>query len=287
MNRRHFIQETSSALALLSCFPGDLSAIARFKDPAKLEQRSLGKTGERLSILGFGGIVVMNATPREASQRVAEAIDAGINYFDVAPSYGNAEERLGPALEPYRKKVFLACKQPSVVKRGPQQVERSLRKCGPDHFDLPASRGDSSGRVDDLQLNGALEAFRGAQQAAKSASWDSPPIRRSSLASWSVSISAILFPSTLRPGMPATLVPRFSPRPVKTDGHSRLEPWPGGATERREKRYPKCWYEPLDVLSEAMLGLRFTLSHPVTAAIPPGDENLFRMALGLAADFAP
>ena len=36
-----------------------------------------------------------------------------------------------------------------------------------------------------------------------------------------------------------------------------------------------------------MLGLRFTLSHPITAAIPPGDENLFRMALQLAARFTP
>ena len=35
-----------------------------------------------------------------------------------------------------------------------------------------------------------------------------------------------------------------------------------------------------------MMGLRFTLSHPVTAAIPPGDENLFKMALGLAAKFS-
>ena len=41
---------------------------------------------------------------------VAEAVDRGINYFDVAPSYGNAEDMLGPALEPHRKGVFLACK---------------------------------------------------------------------------------------------------------------------------------------------------------------------------------
>jgi len=71
-----------------------------------LERRSLGKTGEKLSILGLGGVVVMNATEEQASQRVEEAIDHGINYFDVAPSYGNAEDMMGPALEPYRKNVF-------------------------------------------------------------------------------------------------------------------------------------------------------------------------------------
>ncbi len=60
-------------------------------------------------------------------------------------------------------------------------------------------------------------------------------------------------------------------------------PWPKDGP----KTYSKCWYQPLSEPSEAMMGLRFTLSHPVTAALPPGDENLFKMALGLAAKFSP
>ena len=60
-------------------------------------------------------------------------------------------------------------------------------------------------------------------------------------------------------------------------------PWPKDG----KKTHEKCWYEPLAEPSDAMMGLRFTLSHPVTAAIPPGDENLFRMALDLAAKFTP
>jgi len=52
----------------------------------------------------------MNEETGAASNIVAEAVDRGINYFDVAPSYGNAQERLGPALAPYRNKSFLACK---------------------------------------------------------------------------------------------------------------------------------------------------------------------------------
>ncbi|MFX1355570.1 MAG: aldo/keto reductase, partial [Promethearchaeota archaeon] len=76
-----------------------------------MEKRTLGKTGESLSIVGFGGIAVMNEESDVAAQLVAKAVqERGINYFDVAPSYGNAEERLGPALEPYRQDVFLACK---------------------------------------------------------------------------------------------------------------------------------------------------------------------------------
>ena len=75
-----------------------------------MERRPYGNTGIDLSILGFGGILVMDCGRKEASRIVAKSVDCGINYFDVAPSYGNAEERLGPALEPYRKEVFLACK---------------------------------------------------------------------------------------------------------------------------------------------------------------------------------
>src|SRR5438093_13124554 len=110
MNRRNFLKRTATSMTLLNCFPAMLSALDRSKEEGKLERRSLGKTREKLSILGFGGIVVMNATPQQAAQRVGEAIDRGINYLDVAPSYGNDEPMLGPALEPYRKNGCLACK---------------------------------------------------------------------------------------------------------------------------------------------------------------------------------
>jgi len=60
-------------------------------------------------------------------------------------------------------------------------------------------------------------------------------------------------------------------------------PWPEGAP----RHSPKCWYEPLSNPDEALMGLRFTLSHPVTAAIPPGDEKLFKLALDLAPKVSP
>src|SRR5574340_1626482 len=79
----------------------------------------------------------MDATADEASARVAHAIDRGVNYFDVAPSYGNSEERLGPALAPYRKQVFLACKTQKRDKAGAEaELDSSLRRMQTDHFDL-------------------------------------------------------------------------------------------------------------------------------------------------------
>ena len=85
---------------------GDYSS----KNPAKLRQRKYGPTGVKLSIIGFGGIVVDGAEQQHANRVVAEAFEKGVNYFDVSPTYGDAELKLGPALESYRQKVFLACK---------------------------------------------------------------------------------------------------------------------------------------------------------------------------------
>ena len=61
--------------------------------------------------------------------------------------------------------------------------------------------------------------------------------------------------------------------------------WPKGDSTR--KQYGKCWYQPLSDPSEAELGLRFTLSQGVTAAIPPGEESLFRLALDIAPKVKP
>jgi len=64
-------------------------------------------------------------------------------------------------------------------------------------------------------------------------------------------------------------------------------PREGALAEGAKNRYEKCWYEPFDAPDEARQALRFTLSHAVTAAIPPGDETIFAMALKLAAGFQP
>src|SRR5260370_15303444 len=105
MDRRDFWKQSALTAAA--------DASARFSAAAtpttSIARRPLGKTGEHLSIIGFGGIVVMNEDTGYSNNIVAEAVDRGVNYFDVAPRYGNAHERLGPALAPYRKNCFPAC----------------------------------------------------------------------------------------------------------------------------------------------------------------------------------
>jgi predicted aldo/keto reductase-like oxidoreductase len=52
-------------------------------------------------------------------------------------------------------------------------------------------------------------------------------------------------------------------------------------------QFPKCWYEPITDPEEAALAIRFTLSQPVTAAVPPGDARLFKIAMDVADRFTP
>ena len=100
-------------------------------------KRRYGDKEEELSILGFGGIMVSKVETAEAEQLVGRGIDCGINYFDVAPSYGNAEEMLGPALKPYRDEVFLACKTTDRSAAGARrELESSLVNMRTGHFDL-------------------------------------------------------------------------------------------------------------------------------------------------------
>jgi len=275
-------------------FPAGLSGLERGMGPGGLERRALGKTGEKLSVIGFGGIVVMNATTDQAAERVRAAVEAGVNYFDVAPSYGNAEDMLGPALEPHRKGVFLACKTQGRTKEAATaELESSLRKMRTDHFDLYQHHAVTKKKDVETILGpgGAMEAFEAAKKAGK--------VRFVGFSAHSVEAAAALmdgyaFDTILFPVNYATWhAGGFGPQVLakaKEKGMGILclkamakGPWPEGAT----KRYAKCWYEPLDTPEDAAMGLRFTLSHPVTAAIPPGDETLFALALKLAAGFKP
>jgi hypothetical protein len=62
--------------------------------------------------------------------------------------------------------------------------------------------------------------------------------------------------------------------------------WPEG-TNREQRPWRKCWYEPITDEELAGLALRFTLSLPVTAAIPPGHQELWELALRVAQDPQP
>ncbi|MGV3725058.1 MAG: aldo/keto reductase [Actinomycetota bacterium] len=260
-----------------------------------MERRPLGATGAELSIVGFGGILVMNVEAWEASNLVAEAVDRGVNYFDVAPSYGNAEERLGPALEPYRGQVFLACK---TQKRGRDEAAAELRdslhRMRTDHFDLYQLHAMTT--REDLETatgpGGALEALVQARDAGL--------VRHIGFSAHNVDVAlelmdrfqfaSVLFPLNWMEYFNAGFGPQVVEKAARK-GVGRLalkamarQKWPEGADRGP---WDKCWYEPCTDPREAELALRFTLSQPVTAAITPGHPEFFRAALDAVETFHP
>jgi predicted aldo/keto reductase-like oxidoreductase len=295
MKRRQFLKTTAAAAPLLAGFSSTLSTISCEKTSNSLEKRTLGRTGAKLSIIGFGGIVVMDATPEQASQRVSEAIDYGVNYFDVAPSYGDAEIKLGPALEPYRSDVFLACKTDVREREGAQEeLERSLKRLKTDYFDLYQLHGVTTMEEVDTIFGpgGAMDVFVKAKQAGQihHIGFSAHSVEAATALMDRFDFETILFPINFATWHAGNFGPQvLAKAEEKGMGILALKsmakgPWPEGANE---DAYPKCWYEPLSNPDDALMGLKFTLSHGVTAAIPPGDENLFKQALDLALQFKP
>ena len=295
MKRRRFIISAASVVPALSLFPPDLSGMERVRSEGKLEKRSLGKTGEKLSMIGFGGIVVMNATPEEASAAVKHAIDNGVNYFDVAPSYGDAEIKLGPALEPYRKDVFLACKTGMRTKaESRKELEQSLKNLRTDHFDLYQHHAVTTLEEVDTILGpgGANETFIEAKAEGKIRfiGFSAHSVEAAMALMDKFDFDTILFPFNYVTWNAGNFGPQVLERAKeKKMGILALKamakgPWQEGADR---SGYPKCWYEPLTSVEDITMGLRFTLSHPITAAIPPGEEKLFRQALSVSGKLKP
>ena len=296
MKRREFIRTTSLAAPALSLFPANLSSIVRdLSDVGKLEKRSLGSTGEMLSVIGFGGIIVKDATVDDASSIVKFAINAGVNYFDVAPSYGDAEIKLGPALEPYRKKVFLSCKTTNRTKIDAQrELTQSLVNLRTDHFDLYQLHAVTS--LDEVKTilgpGGALEAFQEAKQEGKIRfiGFSAHSVEAALELMNSFDFDLIMFPVNFATWYAGNFGPQVLELAAKKKmGIISLKamakgPWPENSDRTK---YPKLWYEPLTNEDDIMMGLRFTLSHPVTTVLTPGDANLFRIALKLREELKP
>ncbi|HZT41357.1 MAG TPA: aldo/keto reductase [Chthonomonadaceae bacterium] len=262
-----------------------------------MERRVLGHTGRELSILGMGGVVLVGMTQAEADAIVREAIDRGINYFDVAPSYGRdqeTEKRLGPALKGHRENVFLACKTMERTAAGArEELRRSLSHLRTDYLDLYQLHALS--KTEEVETifgpGGAIEAFLEARETGlvRYLGFSAHSEVAALDAMDRFTFDTALFPINFVTYYAGGFGPRILAR-AQEQGVARLAlksmartNWPEGAS----RPFPHCWYEPIADPHLAGLALRFTLSEPITAAIPPGDPALFRMALDLAESFRP
>jgi aryl-alcohol dehydrogenase-like predicted oxidoreductase len=285
MERRTFLKSTLAG-----------TAVVRALDAKTALPQRLYKDNVKLSIIGFGGIVVMSHEQPEADRMVAAAVDRGVNYFDVAPSYGKgeAEIKLGPALEPHRKNVFLACKTGRRdAESARKELEQSLTRLRTDHFDLYQFHGITSMKdVDQITgPAGAGELFLKARKDGK--------VRYLGVSAHSAEaalalmdrfpLDSILFPVNFVCWEQGKFGPQILEK-AKQKGIARLALKAMAYTKlptSGERKYKNCWYQPADDPKLVQQAVSFTLSQDITAALPPGDDRLFEMAMGVATNFKP
>jgi predicted aldo/keto reductase-like oxidoreductase len=287
MDRREFLGAAAA-----------LTATAAYGWETSLPRRPY-KNGIDLSLIAFGGIVVCGLSQQEATRRVAAAYDRGVNYFDCAPSYfdGEAEIKLGEALRPYRNKVFLAEKTMSRDAKGArEELERTLQRFHTDHVDLYQFHAVTSTEDVDkiLAPGGAAETFMAARKEGKAqhlgfSAHNAPAALRLMDA---LELDSVMFPVNVNAWENGGFGPQILEK-AKSKGMARMAlkalafgKWPATMKES-DRKYPKCWYQPIDDREMARLALRFTLNQDITAAVPPGDERIFDLALELASGPLP
>ena len=293
MKRRIFIR--NSALTTLALtIPAIRSFGNNFSADYNLPRRVLGKTGEKLSVIGFGAIMLNNNPQEFANELVAKAYELGVNYYDVAPNYGNAQEKLGPALKPYRKNCFLACKTHERNAEGAQKtLEDSLQKLETEYFDLFQLHALSS--VDQVNQafgpGGAMETIVKAKKAGKikHVGFSAHSVDAALLAMNNYDFDSILFPINFACWHTGDFGPQVYAEAEKRGmGILALKAMALTPLEQGEAKFDKnVWYRPIQDEQIMKMALKFTLSKNITAAVPPGENTLFLKALEYMNEFEP
>ncbi|HWE48670.1 MAG TPA: aldo/keto reductase [Bryobacteraceae bacterium] len=141
----------------------------------EMPRRPLGSTGEKVSVIGLGGVHIGDSGVggAEAVRIIRTALDRGLNFLDNSWDYngGVSERRVGKALKDgYRHKAFVMTKVDGRTKKdAARQINQSLRRLGVDHIDLlqhhEIIRFDDADRI--FSEDGAVEAFTEARRAGK------------------------------------------------------------------------------------------------------------------------
>jgi len=176
LSRRDFLQTTAGLLAgagaAVVAKPDPVLA-AQEESPSGVPRRPLGKTGQKVSIIGLGGWHIGSVPEGEAIAIMHEAIDEGISFFDNAWDYhmGGSEEVMGKALASggRRNKVFLMTKDCARDYEGSlKHLDDSLRRLRTDHLDLwQFHEINYSQDPDWLFERGAIKAALEAKKAGK------------------------------------------------------------------------------------------------------------------------
>lgn len=132
-----------------------------------MEKRRFGRSGHMSTVAIFGAAAFYQVSQEDADRVMEQVIAAGINHIDVAPSYGQAEERLGPWIKRERDRFFLGCKTMERTNEGAwKELHQSLKRLETKSFDLYQCHAVTTmADLDAITMKGgALEAFEKARR---------------------------------------------------------------------------------------------------------------------------
>jgi predicted aldo/keto reductase-like oxidoreductase len=257
-----------------------------------VQQRRLGRLGHQSSVLIYGAAALGEADQDTADASIRLALDAGINHFDVAASYGDAELRLGPWMPEIRDRIFLATKT-GLRDRDEAwaQINRSLERLQTDHVDL--IQVHAVGDLPELDLvtraGGSLEAVVRAREEGLAGAvgitghgHDAPATHTEALARFPFDtvLSPINWVLAQDPAYLAAYEALVAEVQAQDAGLMIIKSaarrnWP----EPVEHTYT-TWYEPFDDQDRITAAVAWVLSHlEVTGIATPGDVRLLPLVI--------
>ena len=225
-----------------------------------MEYRSLGKTGLRISRMGFGGIPIQKIDAEGTRELARELLKAGVNYIDTARGYTVSEEYIGYALEGIRDQFVLATKSMARTASGIlADVETSLKNLRTDYIDLYQIHNPSAKDLEQvLAPGGALEGLQEAKRAGKighiGITLHSAELFRKALDfPW---VETIMFPYNLVEDQGEEMIRACGEKNI---GFICMKPLAGGAIE------------------DGTLALRFIAQNPDVTVVIPGMEAVSQL----------
>ena len=261
-----------------------------------METRRFGRTGHFTTVAILGGAAFGTVDQATADAAIERVIAAGVNHIDIAPSYGNAEDRVGPWIARERKRFFLGCKTTERSREAAAaELRRSLERLHADKFDLYQLHA-----VKTMEELDAVTARGGALEAAIDARSEGLTrfigITGHGLQSPGVFIEAlrrfdfdsVLFP--INPRMFANADYRRDAEALLRDCHARdvgvmaIKAITKGPWGDRPKTHT-TWYEPFTDAVQIQRAVNFALSQDITGLCTVGDVTVLPSFLDACARF--
>jgi len=262
-----------------------------------METRRFGRTGHMSTIAIFGAAAFWEISQADADKVMEQVIEVGVNHIDIAPSYGQAEERVGPWMSRERNRFFLGCKTTERTKQGAwDEMQRSLKRLQTETFDLYQCHAITTmEELDAITMKGgALEAFVEGRQRGlckyigiTGHGANAPQIYLEALRRFD--FDSILFPlNFVQMGNPEyrkhadELIAECKAKDVGTMVIKTITKAPWGERQHTAT----TWYEPFDKPNEIQRAVNFALSYEVTGLCTAGDIHILPLVLKACENFA-